>query len=676
MIPADYIYDIESYPNVFTFSAKLRGTDMRWKFEISGRCNDLHKLVAFIYSLKDTKGRMIGYNNLHYDYPVIHWIINNSLNGITGYDIYQKSMSIIESKDRFGHMIWDNDRIVEQLDLFKIHHFDNMARSTSLKMLEFNMRSPNIEDLPFPVGTVLTSDEIDELIIYNDHDVDETEKFLEHSDKAIKFREKMSTKYGRNFMNHNDKKIGTDIFIKELEDAGVLCYEKDPITGRRKPRQSRRQTIHMGDVILPSIKFQHPSLIRVLNWMMVQTLVATELKPDVVSTKGVFKGVNATIDGFTMDFGLGGIHGSVASTIVESDDEWVIIDKDVKGYYPWLFIVNRFFPEHLGETFCDIFTLIGEQRDTYDKGTDENTGLKLASNGSFGDTGNEYAVFLDKLCMMRVTINGQLQLATVIEQLVNIPNLQMIQANTDGFTIRVKRDMVDNVEAICDMWQASTGLELEEDRYSRMFIRDVNNYIGEYEGTGKLKRKGAYGYLTKLDDPNSREVEWHKNHSALVIPKAAEAALVHGRDIRDFITKHQDIHDFMLRTKAPRAAHLILTTPQGERQLQNITRYYISTDGGSLTKISPPAKGHHVGEYKRKSGITDEYYEQIKAVGYGHWDERIHTKNKSKYTERRDAVSKGWLVTPCNDITHASRHNINFDYYITEAEKLVKPLWN
>jgi hypothetical protein len=402
--------------------------------------------------------------------------------------------------------------------------------------------------------------------------------------------------------------------------------------------------------------------------------VASELKPDDITTKGVFKGVNATIDGFTMDFGLGGIHGSVASTIVESDDEWVIIDKDVTSYYPSLFIVNRFFPEHLGEVFCDIYADIKKQRISYDKSTPENAALKLALNGSFGDTGNAYSPFFDKLCMMRITITGQLQLAMLTEQLMQIEDLQMIQANTDGVTFRVKRDRVDYVEAICDLWQASTGLDLEEAIYSRMFIRDVNNYIGEYEEGGKLKRKGAYCYETNLDKLGTREVEWHKNHSSLVIPKAAEAALVHGQDIGDFIRNHQDIHDFMLRTKAPRAASLIYSTPTGDRQLQNITRYYISTDGGSLTKVSPPAKGHHVGEWKRKSGITDEYYAQIKGVGMGNHDERIHTKNKSKYTERRDAVSKGWLITPCNDITHASRHNINFDYYITEAEKLVKPL--
>ena len=58
-------------------------------------------------------------------------------------------------------------KLVEQIDLFKIHHFDNMARSTSLKLLEFNMRLASVKDLPFPVGSTLTRDQVVMLKEYN-----------------------------------------------------------------------------------------------------------------------------------------------------------------------------------------------------------------------------------------------------------------------------------------------------------------------------------------------------------------------------------------------------------------------------------------------------------------------------------------------------------------------------
>jgi hypothetical protein len=128
--------------------------------------------------------------------------------------------------------------------------------------------------------------------------------------------------------------------------------------------------------------------------------------------------------------------------------------------------------------------------------------------------------------------------------------------------------------------------------------------------------------------------------------------------------------------------------------LQNITRYYIGVEGGSLTKVCPPVKGATVGAWKRATKLTDHFYQTVlDELNAGNamgdfaelapyeldsnglpWDERINTKNRSKYKIRRMGVNAGQLVAPCNDIRDADRNNINFDYYIAEARKLVDPL--
>jgi hypothetical protein len=579
---------------------------------------------------------------------VVHFI--HQARNVSAWEIYQKAMGIIRAPDnaRFAHMVWESDRIVEQIDLFKIHHFDNRARSTSLKVLEFNMRSDNVEDLPFDVGVELTYEQAEVLKRYNRHDVLETLKFYRHSLDQIRFREDLTLKYNRNFMNHNDTKIGKDYFIMRLEEQNPgCCYQY--VDGKRHMVQTKRDSIRLADVIIPYIGFDDPEFKRILDWFKSQ--VITE-------TKGVFKDVHCTVRGFQFDFGTGGIHGSIESQIVASDDDHVIIDLDVASYYPNLAIANGFYPEHLGQTFCTIYEDVYQQRKSYAKGTAENAMLKLALNGVYGDSNNQYSPFYDPQYTMGITINGQLLLCMLAEALMKADTVQMIQINTDGLTIRCPRYLTSWVEQIQYWWEQMTGLQLEAAEYSRMFIRDVNSYVAEYTD-GKLKRKGAYEY----------DLGWHQNHSALVVPKAAEAALVHGRDIREFISNHDDALDFMLRTKVPRSSLL----EWGGQRVANIVRYYISTEGKTLEKVMPPAGPD--GAYKKKNGVPDHYYQQVLAEVGDAWDERIHTKNKSKYEERRMSINTGWLVTLCNDMGDGlDMGDLNINWYVKEAEKLVLTL--
>ena len=610
--PGDIRYDLETYPNAFTIGLLHPDTRQKWVFEISFRRNDIQLFCRYIEELQHQGCRLVGFNNIGFDYPVIHFIYQNRHTGITVGDIYDKAMAIINAHDnaKFAHMVWESDWLVPQIDLYKIHHFDNRARATGLKVLEFNMRMDNIEDLPFAVGTELNSEQLDTLIDYMWHDIDATDRFYNESLDQIRFREELSEKYDRNFLNHNDTKIGKDFFIMKLEEAQPgCCYQY--VDGKRKMVQTQRERIDLAEVVLPYVQFEHPEFQRILIWFKSQ--VITE-------TKGTFKDVNCVIDDFQFDFGTGGIHGSVESQIVYSDDYWIVEDWDVASYYPNLAIANGLFPQHLGQTFCTIYKEVYEQRKGYAKGTAENAMLKLALVGVYGDSNNKYSPFFDPQYTMSITINGQLLLCMLAEQLMKLSELSMVQINTDGLTVRYPRHHQQWVHSVCQWWEQLTNLTLESAEYNRMFIRDVNNYIAEYSN-GDLKRKGVYEY----------KLGWHQNHSALVVPKAAEAALVHGTDIREFIRGvAHEIHDFFLRTKVPRSSSL----EWGGEVISNIARYYISTEGKPLEKVMPPAGP--VGEYKRANKLTDAYFNSVMAeIGQGVWDERIHTKNKSMYEIRR-----------------------------------------
>ena len=609
----DYVFDIETYPNVFTLAVEHAEAPLHWMFEISDLRNDSRAIIEFLQHLKNTDSRMVGFNNLGFDYPVIHTLIRMGQSDAN--TLYQKAMAIINAQDEDGgrwmHSVKPSDQFVAQIDLFKIHHFDNRARATSLKVLEFNMRSDSIEDLPFPVGTTLNREQIEVLKQYNKHDVAQTKAFYYHTLDMIHFREELTRKYARDFMNHNDTKIGKDYFTMKLEEAGVACYDFGP--NGRTPRQTKRPVIHLKDAILPWINFEHPEFNRVMNWLKAQTIT---------ETKGVFTDLTATVDGFTFVFGLGGIHGSMESVVVESDDENVIIDLDVTSYYPNLAITNGFYPAHLGKEFVSIYKHLFEQRKQYPKKSAESAMLKLALNGVYGDSNNQFSIFYDPLFTMSITLNGQLLLCLLAEGLMHIPGLRLIQVNTDGLTVRVPRANKMLVDLARAAWQMRTGLNLEEAVYKAMMIRDVNSYIGVFED-GSTKRKGAYEY----------KVGWHQNAGGLVVPKVAEKVLVDGAPIRETVEQWPEIMDFMLRTKVPRSSHLAIEWDgQQPQKIQNITRYYIAEGGGRLFKYMPPLKG--------------------------------------KTEWRKIGVESGWGVQVCNDINDAGKLPVDFDYYVREVEKL------
>lgn len=597
----DIIYDIETYPNCFV--CVFRKKEWSWVFEISDRKNDYHQFIEFCNWLKSNSCRMVGFNNIGFDYPVIHKIIYDRIIP-SPYQIYRHALSIIQSNDKFKHIIWPSDRYVFQLDLFKIHHFDNKAKSTSLKALEINMRLDDVRDLPFEPGTTLNDWEMNDLIKYCKHDTLATEKFYEKSLDKIRFRDELSIKYHYDFTNHNDAKIGKDYIILRL--GKDYCYRRT--SNGRQPIQTPRPYIALKDAIFPYIKFENQEFDRVLEYLKNQTIT---------ETKGVFKGLSATINNFKYDFGTGGIHGSVSKQVIKSNDDWIIYDIDVASYYPSLAIANRVYPEHLGDVFCDIYEDIKKERFSYPKGTPENSMLKLALNAVFGDSNNQYSCFYDPLYTMKITINGQLLLLMLAEQLMNFSKL--IQINTDGMTLYLHRSQIETVKQICKWWESFTLLELESAEYKRMWIRDVNNYIAE-KNDSKLKRKGAYEY----------ELEWHKDHSSLVIQKAVEAYFTRGIDIEDFIINHQDPFDFMIKAKVPRTSRLMY----GDEEIQKTSRYFVSNRGESLTKIMPPLA--------KKPGI-----------------------------ERPIGISVGWKTTICNRATDFDWSNLNYEYYVKEAEKLI-----
>ena len=139
-IPNDYIYDIECYPNVFTLATSSSDGKVVRVWEVSDRMNQTQEILNCLRYLAQKKQRMVGFNNLGFDYPVLHAIIDQAKEAkrsnieyvIDARWVYNIAMEQIQTdRDGFAKVIKAEDEIIPQIDLFKINHFDNKASSLS-----------------------------------------------------------------------------------------------------------------------------------------------------------------------------------------------------------------------------------------------------------------------------------------------------------------------------------------------------------------------------------------------------------------------------------------------------------------------------------------------------------------------------------------------------------------
>ena len=143
-----FVFDIETLSNCFTYTGIDRDSDDVVKFVIWKEKNEIYELLTH---LSNCSGQ-IGFNNLNFDYPVIHYIIKerNKLVQLDGDKIakliYKKAQSVISQE---YSVIKESEVVIPQLDLFRIWHYDNKARMTGLKKLEIAMNFPNVQDMPY-----------------------------------------------------------------------------------------------------------------------------------------------------------------------------------------------------------------------------------------------------------------------------------------------------------------------------------------------------------------------------------------------------------------------------------------------------------------------------------------------------------------------------------------------
>lgn len=653
-----FVYDIEVFQNIFHCSAINTETKEIHKFEISSRKNQLSELISFFKQVNspvswndnyttncsiDSDKIFCGYNNLHYDNPVINYIIEyehvlaeKPVLVITN-SIFNLSREItnsdenIEKWKRWKYQVWfDSFDILTML-------YSNKLR-VGLKEIQVTMQYKNVQEFVCDWSKPLPIEDFDSMIDYNINDIESTSALLDRCKKDIDLRLAIEDEYGVKVLSKDGVNIGMKILThKYLEKTGLTWWDI-------KDLRSPQDYIPLKDVILPFIKYDSPILKSVLD----------EMKTQVVSPgrKGYEK--NFVFGGLRYTVGVGGIHSKNDPEIIIPAEDEMLIDIDVASLYPSMLIEYGFYPKHLGPEFLEVYSQIRSERIEAKHNGDKikDSTLKLALNGLSGNLQNEHNFCYSTFAAMQIRINGQLLLLMLAEKLVEL-GCRIVQANTDGLFVLLKKSIYDKVNNVCREWEQLTKLTLEEDRFEAMYQYAINDYIAVKEGytdirdrflageqiVQKKKTGELYKSIEQIQDDYIKQkgmfitkVQLGKGLTPKIIPEAVIKYFVDGIPVEDTIKGCKDIKKFLMAEKTGKQWNVEYM----KEDIQRTNRFYASTNGGYLWK------------WKQVGNAEKQYQNMLAASGV-----TLLNKFDDKPIEDR---------------------KINYRYYLRECYKIIEDL--
>ena len=492
----------------------------------------------------------IGFNSKHYD----QFIIKAICCGFTPQEVKQVNDFIIG-----GGQGWECPMLRDFFFRFNnVDIKDDMQMGLSLKAIEGHLGlSVEESTVPFDIDRPLTEEELKETAKYCIHDVDTTEKLVELRKDYLK----------------NKIHIGKLAGLDEVKAMGMTNAKLTAalLKAEQKPHDDERKYVYP-----PNLKREYiPQEVFDFFDRMYDPEISDK---ELFSDKQTF-----SIGDCPGVVGYGGIHAAIPNYFFVETEDRVIRNKDVASYYPHLMTLCGYTSRNIpsAKVFEDVLETRMKAKASGDKATAN--ALKLVVNTTYGALLNKYNDLFDPLMGRSVCITGQLFLMELAQHLyADIPDLKIVQLNTDGIMVECDRKYLPMLDEICDEWQSRTGFELEEDAVVRIAQKDVNNYVEVQEG-GKAKSKG--GYLVR---GISTVGAFNINNNACIVAAAVKEYLVNGVPVEDTINGCNDIFQFQLIAKAGvkyrEAYHLV----DGEKvPVQKVNRVYATKDEryGKLFKV-------------------------------------------------------------------------------------------
>jgi hypothetical protein len=656
------VYDIEDFPEFFLYVGYNVTTKKYVEFHMSEYRDDTYALAKH---LEDKHiDYQVSFNGLNYDAQILQYFIDNYEKWVNFSSVEKCRKLKLFSNDVIERGKYDlrmpyQNFTNKQIDLFRIHHFDNENKRTSLKWIEFAIDFENVEESPVSFTTTkLTLDDISVIVKYCYNDVSATRELYyltrgETDNKLYKNNDMIQNRFDiiseMGFpewaVNWSDVGIGDQINLKLYKD---LSRRNEQEIYKLKLNRKVKRGFTFGDCIPSYVSFSTPEF-RMFHEMIKKEKV--KLGHDIEAKKNAKKGFPFTYNGTTYTIAQGGIHSNEKNRIIKPTDRETCRDADIGSQYPNGIIKRMLFPSHLGQKWLNGYTWIRDKRMDF-KATSKKKDIskaekskyeglaemfKLALNGGgFGKLNEQYNWQYDPFCAFSCTIGNQFEILMLIEML-ELNKIHVISANTDGIVCLFDNSLSDTYYKICAEWEVKVGNDkigkLEYTDYSLMIQSSVNDYIAvkkdEPDETKRVKKKGDF----------STDYLINKNKSRLIIPLALENYFLKNIPVEETIMRDRNIFHFCIGAKASKDFHYETYGRDNSKEVYHrMIRYYVAKDGKKLMKIKNP-------------------------------------DSESPGNDVTSCEAGGWLCKIVNliDVGDDIRsYNINYKYYIDKALERIK----
>lgn len=443
------------------------------------------KALAEFYE-KHKKDIWVGYNSSSYDKYILKAIL---------LDFNPKEVSdwIIVEK-RKG---WEFSSLFNK---YPLNNYDCMgSRAHSLKTLEaFMGHSVEETEVDFNLDRKLTREELALTLKYCYHDVEETMSvFLQNKSD---FDAKMALLKAFNLpLKYIDK--------TQAQLAAIILKAK------------RKDFIDEWCIRLPDT-LQLSRYKYVADWFMDHKNQNEEayLECDIAGTPHLLA--------------WGGLHGAIPKYHYTCKDDELLVMADVDQLYPTLMIRYKLLSRAVDDYEDFEYILSESLRLKALKLKKERAPYKLICNITYGSEGDQYNPMYDPLHRKLVCIFGQVLMVDLIEKIEDELDITLVQSNTDGILLKIKKADFDKLDDIVYDWEQRTGLHMSFDCYKTIIQKDVNNYIAiDYKG--HYKSKGAY--VKSLND---------LDYDLPIVNKALIARMVQGVPLEKTINDCNELREF------------------------------------------------------------------------------------------------------------------------------------